>query len=265
MKTKLVLVLLSSFIFTSCNYVMEKLSQKGEVVDKSVVINSDYTDKKSLNGEVRYKFPSGKLKSIVNYKDNKKVGTSHSYYETGEKQYEIPYVNGKKHGVVKWFYKSGKLYRATSYKKGLKQGAQKKYWESGKIKSQMDYVDNMMSIGLKEFTNKGKQKTEPQIIVKQVNLLRQSNMYHLELSLNKKFKNVQFYIGKLVDGKCLPLKVNSSLSELETKKGQAVFKFSIPKGHTADRDVSIVAVVKTPYQNHYILSTKTNVSVRNPN
>jgi hypothetical protein len=90
-------------------------------------------------------------------------------------------------------------------------------------------------------------------------------MYHLELSLNKKFKNVQFYIGELVNGKCLPVKVNAFVSELETKKGKAIFKFSIPRGHSADRDIPIVAVVKTSYQNHYILSTKTNVSVRNLN
>jgi hypothetical protein len=262
---KLTLLVLSIFILSSCDFIIEKFSKKDDVVEQSFTIDSSSTDSKLINGEVRYKFPSGKLKSIVNYKDNKKVGVSHSFYETGEKQYEISYVDGKKHGVVKWFYKSGKLYRATSYKEGLKQGAQKKYWESGKIKSQMDYMDNMMCIGLKEFTNKGKQKAEPQIVIKHVNLLRQTNMYHLELSLNKKFKNVQFYIGELVNGKCLPVKVNAFVSELETKKGKAIFKFSIPRGHSADRDIPIVAVVKTSYQNHYILSTKTNVSVRNLN
>lgn len=262
---KLTLLVLSIFILSSCDFIIEKFSKKDDVVEQSFTIDSSSTDSKSINGEVRYKFPSGKLKSIVNYKDNKKIGVSHSFYETGEKQYEIPYVDGKKHGVVKWFYKSAKLYRATSYKEGLKQGAQKKYWESGKIKSQMDYVDNMMCSGLKEFTNKGKQKAEPQIIVKHVNLLRQTNMYHLELSLNNKLKNVQFYIGELVNEKCLPIKVNSSLSELETKKGKAIFKFSIPKGRATDRDIPIVAVVKTSYQNHYVLKTKVKVSVRNPN
>jgi len=244
---------------------MDKFSSKKEIVDNSVIVDSSSTDSKSLNGEVRYKFPSGKLKSIVNYKNNRKVGVSYSFYETGEKQYEIPYVDGKKHGIVKWFYKSGKLYRATSYEGGLKHGVQKKYWESGKIKSEMDYIDNMMCSGLKEFTNKGKQKAEPQILVKHVNLISQSSMYHLELSMNKRFSHVEFYIGQLVNGKCLPTKVNSSLSELETKKGKAVFKFSIPKGHSADREIPIVAVVKTSYQNHYVLTTKAKVSLRNPN
>jgi hypothetical protein len=262
---KLILIVLTIFLLSSCNYIMDKFSSKGKIVDSSVIIDSTSTDKKSLNGEVRYKFPSGKLKSIVNYEDNKKVGTSHTYYETGQKQYEIPYVNGKKDGLVKFFYKSGRLYRGTIYKEGLKHGLQKKYWEIGKLKSEMLFENNMMCKGLREITKKGKQKAEPKIIVKHVNLLRQANMYHLELSLNKKFPNVQFYIGKLKDRKCLPLKVNSSLSELDTKKGKAIFKFSIPKGRVSDRDIPIVAVVKTSYQNHYILSTKTNVSVRNPN
>lgn len=260
---KFISILLLVCILSSCNFIMDKFSSKGEVVDNSVIVDSTSTDKKSLNGEVRYKLPSGKLKSIVNYKDNKKVGTSYTYYETGEKQYEIPYVNGQKDGLVKFFYKSGRLYRSTSYKEGLKQGLQKKYWEIGKIKSEMRFERNMMCTGLKEITKSGKVKAEPQIIVKHVNLLNESSVYHLELSLNKKYRSVQFYIGELLNGKCLPVMVNSYLSELDTKKGKATFVFSVPSGHRITRNVSIVAVVKTSYQNHYILSTVTNVSVRN--
>ena len=260
---KFVLILLSVFVLSSCNFIMDKFSSKGEIVDHSVIVDSSSTDKKSLNGEVRYKFPSGKLKSIVNYEDNKKVGTSHTYYETGEKQYEIPYVNGKKDGLVKFFYKSGRLYRSTSYREGLKHGLQKKYWEIGKIKSEMRFEKDMMCKGLREITKAGKQKAEPKIIVKHVNLLNESSMYRLELSMDKKYKGVNFYIGELLDGKCLPIKVNSHLSGLETKKGKATFVFSVPSGHRINRNIPIVAVVKTLYQNHYILSTVTNVSVRN--
>ena len=262
---KFSLIVLSVFILSSCHFIMDKFSSKREVVDNSVIVDSISTDKKSLNGKVQYKFPNGKLKSIVNYKDNKKVGTSHTYYETGEKQYEIPYANGKKNGLVKWFYKSGRLYRSTSYKEGLKQGLQKKYWESGKLKSEMRFESDMMCTGLKEITKSGKVKAEPKISVKHVNLLRESGMYHLELSLTKTFRSVQFYLGDLLNSKCLPVKVNSHLSELDTKNGKATFVFSVPKGRHINRDVSIVAVVKTSYQNYYILSIKTNVSIRNPN
>jgi len=262
---KLTLLVLSIFILSSCDFILEKFSQKDVTVEQSFTVDSSSTDSKNINGEVRYKYPSGKLKSIVNYKDNKKVGISMTFYESGEKQYEIPYVDGKKHGEVKWFYKSGRLYRSTPYENGVKQGSQKKYWENGKIKSEMDFENDMMCMGLKEFTNTGKQKTEPQIRVKHVNRLRESSMYHLELSLDKKFSDVQFYIGSLINGKSLPVKVNSYMSELETKKAKAVFKFSIPKGGSINREIPIVAVVKTSYQNYYILKTKANVSVRNPN
>ncbi len=260
---KFILVLLLVLVLSSCNFIMEKFSSKGEIIDHSVIIDSSSTDKKSLNGEVRYKFPSGKLKSIVNYENNKKVGTSHTYYETGEKQYEIPYVNGKKDGLVKFFYKSGRLYRSTSYKEGLKHGLQKKYWEIGKIKSEMRFEKDMMCKGLREITKAGKQKVEPKIIVKHVNLLNESSMYRLELSMDKKYRSVNFYIGELLNGKCLPVKVNSHLSELDTKNGKATFVFSVPSGHRVSRNIPIVAVVETLYQNHYILSTITNVSVRN--
>lgn len=260
---KYVLVLVSVFLLSSCNFIMDKFSSKKEIVDNSVVIDSSSSDKKSLSGEVRYKFPSGKLKSIVNYKNNKKVGTSHSFYETGEKQYEIPYVDGQKHGAVKWFYKSGKLYRATTYKEGIKHGLQKKYWGNGKIKSEMLFENNMMCSGLKEFTVKGKQKLAPQIIVKHQDFLEQSNMYHLNLSMEKRYRKVQFYIGKLQDGKCFPLKPNTVLSELETEKGKATFKFSIPKGRTIHKDIPIIAVVQSSYQNYYIISTSERVNIEN--
>ena len=125
---KLILILLSVFMLSSCDFIKDKLSSKENVLDPSTSIDFISINKKLRNGKVRFNFPSGKLKSIVSYKDYKKIGTSHTYYETGGIQYEIPYVNGKKNGLVKWFYKSGKLYRLTNYKEGLKHGLQKKYW-----------------------------------------------------------------------------------------------------------------------------------------
>jgi len=264
-KMRFTLIVLSIFLFSSCDFITEKFfSQK----DDKVSTESEKTqtgDSTAKNGEVRSLFPNGKLKSIVNYKDNIKVGISKTFYETGEKQYEIPYVNGKKHGLVKWFYKSGKLYRLTTFVHGVKQGIQKKYWEGGKLKSEILFDNNRMCSGLKEYTNSGKQKTTPRIVIKHVNLLKETGMYHLELSLDNSYKSVQFFIGELEDGKCFPLKVNKVMNELETRKGKAVFKFSIPKGHNIDREIPVVARVKSPYLNYYILSAKANVSVRNPN
>ncbi|MRT92669.1 toxin-antitoxin system YwqK family antitoxin [Ancylomarina sp. 16SWW S1-10-2] len=262
---KFILILISVFVLSSCDFIRDKFSSKEKVDDKSEIVDLSSSDKNLLNGKVRYKFPSGKLKSIVNYKDNIKVGISHVYYESGEKQYEIPYVNGKKDGLVKWFYKSGKLYRSTSYKKGLKHGLQKKYWESGKIKSKMLFESNMMCTGLEEITKTGKVKAEPKIIVNHVNLLNKSNEYRLELSLDKKYRSVEFYIGKLLDDKCLPVKASSYLSGLETKKGKATFVINVPSGSRLSREIPIVAVAKTSYQNYYVLNTVVNVSVRNPN
>ena len=97
---RLTILILVLFVLSSCDFIKETFAPKDDAVEQSFTIDSKGTDSKSLNGEVRYKFPSGKLKSIVTYKDNKKVGISHSFYETGEKQYEIPYVDGKKDGVV---------------------------------------------------------------------------------------------------------------------------------------------------------------------
>jgi len=55
------------------------------------------------------------------------------------------------------------------------------------------------------------------------------------------------------------------LSELGTKKGKAVFVINIPKGSGLSRQIPIVAVAKTSYQNYYVLKTLADVNVRNPN
>ena len=262
---KPLLIVLSIFLFTSCDQFVDKFfSQKKNVV--SLVSEESSTPKSKLkNGVVRFKFPSGKLKSIVHYKDDVKIGTSTTFYETGEKQYEIPYENGKKHGEVKWFYKSGKLYRSTIFVNGIKHGLQKKYWENGKLKSEMLFDNNRMCIGLKEHTNKGKLKATPQIIIKHANHLAENGMYHLEISLDKQYKNAEFFIGELEEGKCFPKRIKPLLSVLDSKRGKAVFKFNIPKGFTVDRDIKVVAKVKSPYLNYYVLTKSTKVSVRNPN
>ena len=134
--------------------------------------------------------------------------------------------------------------------------------ESGQLKSEMLFENNMKCKGLREITNKGKQKIAPKIQVKHVTILRDSGMYSLDLSLEKKYRNVQFYIGELLNGTCLPINANSVLSELETKNGKATFVFSIPRGDTLSRDIPIVALVKTSYLNYYVLSIKTSVECR---
>lgn len=262
---KPILIVLSIFLFSSCNQIVEKFLSPKDDGTSLVSEETQTVNKKLKNGVVKFKFPSGKLKSIVHYKNDIKIGTSSTFYETGEKQYEIPYENGRKHGEVKWFYKSGKLYRSTTYMSGVKHGLQKKYWEDGKLKSEMLFDNNRMCMGLKEFTNKGKQKIAPQILIKHTNHLIESGMYHLEISLNKRYKNAEFFIGDLEKGNCFPQRIKPLLSVLDSKRGKAVFKFSIPKGFTVDRDIKVVAKVKSPYLNYYILTKSTEVSVRNPN
>lgn len=254
--------------FSSCELIVSKIesfrSDNKEINNQSVEEeekeNSNSTVK---NGVKNFYHKNGKIKSIVTYKDNKKVGVSHTFYKTGEKQYDIPYLEGKKHGKVIWYYQSGKVYRETEYKLGKKDGFQKKYWESGKLKSEAFYKENMLSIGLKEISNTNKVKSEPKIIVDKIDNVATTGEYVLRFKLSNGKKKVSFYFGELVEGKYFPVD-GRGLYELQTKNGIAEYKFKIEKGTQLIKDIQLIAIESTSYQNERIISLKIPISKRNP-
>ena len=254
-------LILFLFVFNSCDLIQEKFSKKQE---ESVEKTTDTSKPKIKNGPKKYYFNTGELKSIVNYKDNKKVGVSETFYKTGEKQYDIPYVDGMKHGVVKWYYKDGKVYRETDYKKGKKSGYQRKYWENGKLKSEAFYKNNLASIGLKEISKSNKTKAAPTIKVQKINLLASKQEYVLKFKLSNGRKKVMFYQGDLIEGKFFPENGGKGIVEIKTVAGVGEMRIPVGKGFNINKDINIVAVESTAYQNKRIISRKVNVSVRNP-
>lgn len=220
---------------------------------------------KVKNGIKKYHFDTGELKSIVQYKDNKKIGVSKTFYKSGEKQYDIPYLDGQKHGVVKWYYKDGKVYRETNYVRGKKDGYQKKFWDNGKLKSEFSYKNNLLSIGLKEIAKSGKEKSTPYIKVEKINLMKTKEEYVLKFRLSNGRKKVKFYQGKLIEGKFFPEKGGRGYKELETKAGVGELRMAVPKGFNIDKNIHIVAMESTAYQNKRILSIVIPVSIQNTN
>ena len=232
----------------------EKLAEENTVVPKS----------KMKNGAKKYYFDTGELKSIVNYKNNKKVGISETFYKSGEKQYDIPYVGGMKQGIVKWYYKDGKVYRETDYKRGKKSGYQRKYWENGRLKSEVFYKDNLVSVGLKEISKTDKKKSAPYIEVQKINLLKTKQEYVLKFKLSNGRKKVKFYQAKLIEGKYFSVNGGKGSVEIKTVSGVGELRIPVGKGFNIDKNISIVAVESTAYQNKRIISKKVHVSVRNP-
>lgn len=235
-----------------------------ESIKSKEIQTVETTVPKVKNGTKKYYFKTGELKSIVEYKDNTKIGVSETFYKTGEKQYDIPYLDGMKHGVVKWYYLDGKVYRETNYIKGKKDGFQKKYWENGELKSELFYKQDLLSVGLKEITKTGKEKSVPTIKVEKINLMSTKEEYVLHFRLSDGHKKVKFYQGKLIEGKFFP-ENGRGFQELETKAGVGELRLSVPKGFNFDKNIYIVAVEKTAYQNDRVLSAMVPLAIRNPN
>lgn len=255
----IVLLISALLVLNSCDLLKGKSKEQ---IESKKIQKKEATAPKVKNGIKKYHFDTGELKSIVQYKDNKKTGVSETFYKTGEKQYDIPYVDGMKHGVVKWYYKDGKVYRETNYIKGKKDGYQKKFWENGKIKSEFFYKKDLLGIGLKEITKSGKEKSVPSIKVEKINLMKTKEEYVLKFRLSNGHKKVKFYQGKLIEGKFFPVN-GRGFKELETKAGVGEVRLSVPKGFNISKDIHVVAMETTAYQNKRILSIVTPVSVRN--
>ena len=251
------------FSFSSCNFIARTMEsfvvkeQQKKKVEKEEKVK--YVKKKE--GEMRYQYPSGKLKSIVNYKNGKKIGMSHTYYESGEKQYDIPYVDGKKHGKVIWYYKSGKIYRETDYVKGKRTGWVRKYWEDGSLKSEIEMKNNCYATNLKEISNTGKVKKKPYITVQRIDKIQENGEYTLRFTLHNGRKNAKFYSGKLIEGKYFPAN-GRGFAEIPSRNGLAEIKFNLPPDYEINNDVNVVTFEKTAYQNKRVLSKKVSVSIR---
>jgi antitoxin component YwqK of YwqJK toxin-antitoxin module len=257
----IVLLISALLLLNSCDFLTEKSKEQ---VEGKEIQKKEATAPKVKNGTKKYYFDTGELKSIVQYKDNKKTGVSETFYKTGEKQYDIPYVDGMKHGVVKWYYKDGKVYRETNYIKGKKDGYQKKFWENGKIKSEFFYKNDLLGVGLKEITKSGKVKSVPSIKVEKIDLMNSKEEYVLKFRLSNRHKKVKFYQGKLIEGKFFPAN-GRGFKELETKAGVGELRIPVPKGFNINKDVHVVAMETTAYQNKRVLTIVVPVSVRNPN
>jgi len=264
----IIILLASLFLFNSCDIIVSGIESFSTIKEETKKQKREKEDKKfsksvqKKNGEKKYLYENGNIKSVVNYKDGKKIGTSFTFYKSGEKQYDIPYVDGMKHGKVLWYYKSGKIYRETEYKKGKKSGFQRKYWESGKLKSEMEYHDNMLSIGLKEISNTGKVKSTPSIRVERIDRLKTAGEYILKMKLSNDRSKVEFFFGDLVDGKYIP-EDGRGFSRMDVKKGVATFKFKVNRGKQVITDFKIIAIETTRYKNKRVITKNVPISIRN--
>jgi antitoxin component YwqK of YwqJK toxin-antitoxin module len=112
----------------------------------------------------------GKILSKELYVNDKKEGTSFSYFPSGQIKEEALFSGNKKNGISREFDNKGTLITILNYKngflvererlnrkdeKGLKQGLWRDYYENGDIKSEAYYENDLLTGSYKEYDENG--------------------------------------------------------------------------------------------------------------
>ena len=150
-------------------------------------------ERKLRDGEVRQYTKDQRLKTVVNYDNGVKHGTSYLYHNDGKTVLlSMPYVQGKRQGISKKYYENGNLYAATSYENDLLHGPRKLFYSSGQIKAIVNYGDGNPGIGTIEYLLDGTEKVANEIVVDKRGRI-------FKFSTSEECKDTKFYIGKLIN------------------------------------------------------------------
>lgn len=209
---------------------------------------------------VRENYRDDRLVSTVTYKDGLKNGPAKNFYPDGKVHSEFIYKDDVKHGEFKWYYDNGQLYQHAFYKDGEKDSIETSYFKNGKIRSVAPWKNGMPGAGLVEYTNTGKKRTFPKIQFTEIDEIKLNDQFTVMISLEGARKKVDFYQEELVDGQYLPSFYQPMIA---VKKGRAELHFEVLPGTYFMRDINIIAHMKTPYKNNYIVQRKYHLAIEN--
>ncbi|MEQ8904450.1 hypothetical protein [Ekhidna sp.] len=155
--------------------------------------NPTDTKRAPKHGEVRQYTKDQRLKTIVNYYQGIKHGTSYLYHDDGETiLLAMPYINGKREGVSKKYYEDGQLYASTSYQDDKIHGPRKTYYSNGQLKSVVNYGYGYAGVGTEEYLLEGTRKPENKIQFEKI-----GDRYML--STSEACTEIRFLIGQLIE------------------------------------------------------------------
>jgi hypothetical protein len=78
---------------------------------------------------------------LTNYKDGKEDGPSTSWYENGQKYFEIHYKDGKRNGLDTKWYENGMKQSETHYKDGEPDGLHTAWYSNGRKRGEKHFKD----------------------------------------------------------------------------------------------------------------------------
>ena len=126
-------------------------SEAGEIIDSKNysatgwIKSSGITDKKgNKQGQWKYFFQSGKVKSEGEYKNDRRIGDWVFYYENGTKEQSGSYdKRGQEMGLWTWYHDNGNSLREEEFTNGVENGKMVEYSRSGDIVSKGNYVEGV--------------------------------------------------------------------------------------------------------------------------
>jgi antitoxin component YwqK of YwqJK toxin-antitoxin module len=178
---------------------------------------------------------------------NTRHGVQKRYYQHGSLYSRIPYINGKREGIAYTYYPALKgtepeVWKEQPYINDTLNGMCRRYFKDGTLQAEYEYKCGLPAIDLKEFNEYGKPAKLPELVLSK-NKAGKDFLISVRLSNNS--KNVNYFIGNLIDGKYLP----EGLKGLQVRDG--VGEILVPAG---TKSITITAVYLTSYQNRYIVS-----------
>lgn len=247
-------LIFASIVLTSCEFIAKDKAASGK--------GASTPSEDKTNGVVKANYPDGSLRAEIPHVEGLKHGMATEYYKTGKIFQTIEYAKGLKHGWAKRYWENGNLYQETPYDSGKIHGEQKKYREDGKLASVAVYEYDNPCVDLKEYLLDGKQKRDyPKIVITPIDNLWRDNEYILRLSVSDKTKSVEFFTGKLTNGRCLGDQASKVWNT--DRNGVGEITITLPPGGFMMEELNIIAKVKTRQGNYYITQRKYNLAIQN--
>lgn len=176
-----------------------------------------------------------------------KHGIQKRYYSHGSLYSQIPYLNGKREGTAFTYYQAIEgvkpaVWKEQPYVNNMLHGVCRRYHKNGKLQAEYEYKEGNPGMGMKEFTQTGKPIKQPTLVLTSNKV---ATGYYISARLSNNQKNVDYFMGKLDDGKFLP----NGLKELQVKSGLGEVVVS-----GSETMVTISAVYITRYRNKCLVS-----------
>lgn len=195
------------------------------------------------------------LKSEITVKNKKKNGVAKDYYPSGKLRSIVNYVNNIKVGETIWYYENGNPYRITPYVNGKIEGIRKIYYEDGKLQAEIPYKNNELMAGTIEYDLKGEKiSNQASIIFETQDLIAYSNKFLLKMRLSNNSPRVKFFQERIsTEGTKIRIPVPSW-------GGTGVIEYSVFPGNYKMEIVTIYAEYKSKLGNPVLFKGTYNLA-----